>query len=55
MIKAIYHDGQICPLDPVPADWVKSADTRLLDHEPALIGVQLHRPDRWRATRSLEW
>lgn len=22
MIKAIYHDGQICPLDPVPADWV---------------------------------
>ncbi len=22
MIKAIYHDGKICPLDPVPADWV---------------------------------
>ncbi len=48
MVKAMYRDGQIRPLDPIPADWVKSAGTKLSDHEPALVGVPLPRLGRWR-------
>ena len=38
MIKAIYHDGQICPLDPVPADWV---DGQSLQVQTALLDSRL--------------
>ena len=38
MIKAVYRDGQICLLDPVPSDWV---DGQSLQVQRATLGSGL--------------
>lgn len=49
MIRAIYRDGVLQPLDPVPAEWT---DGRELNVEPAERGevpdaAELERIDEW--------